>query len=229
MKKFILFGLIAMTMAVQAQEIRFLSPKLVDLGRVLEGAVLSHTIQFVNSGEETVHLRQVGTTCGCTAAQTTRKDFAPGDTASIDVSINTRGFFGLMRKTVTLYFKEKEIKPQKIVFQVHPYTEVAVNPRYLYLQRIHLNPDTLITQTVKVSNQSKRSLHIKSVETDNPMVQVSPQKATITADKEQTFKISIRPETTGYKHIRIWMHTDYASKPKLEIPVFLHVRTRPAE
>ena len=77
---------------VLAQQITMMTPELVDLGRVKESEIVEGKIRFINTGDEAFTIRQVKTTCGCTAVNVGKKEHAPGDTALIDFHFNSRVF-----------------------------------------------------------------------------------------------------------------------------------------
>ncbi|HDZ26388.1 MAG TPA: DUF1573 domain-containing protein, partial [Candidatus Aminicenantes bacterium] len=49
-----------------------------DFGKVKQGEVLTHVFVFKNEGDETLVIKRVKTSCGCTAALLSKKEIAPG-------------------------------------------------------------------------------------------------------------------------------------------------------
>ena len=75
----------------------------VDFGIVSEGHVLEHVFSFTNQGPGNAVLADVSTTCGCTVAKTWPKTpLAPGESASIEVTFNTRDKSGPQDKVVAV-------------------------------------------------------------------------------------------------------------------------------
>lgn len=74
-----------------------------DFGEVKEGEVVTHTFKVTNNGKSNLVLRRVRASCGCTASQPDRDVIAPGATANIPVSFNTRGRNGRQNQSITVY------------------------------------------------------------------------------------------------------------------------------
>ena len=58
---------------------------------------------FVNTGTEPVLITQVRPTCGCTAADYSRHEIAPGDTGRVSMTYSSRYSIGRFRKAVYVY------------------------------------------------------------------------------------------------------------------------------
>ena len=75
--------------------------RLHDFGKVSDLQPLVHAFAFENTGDALLAIQEVSTSCGCTAANLARKEFAPGESDSIEVSWKPEGF-GRQNKTVTI-------------------------------------------------------------------------------------------------------------------------------
>src|SRR5690606_15385077 len=63
-----------------------------DFGNVASGSDARHQIEVKNIYKEQVRILHVGTTCGCTAAQPSKEILETGETAYIEVVMNTVKF-----------------------------------------------------------------------------------------------------------------------------------------
>lgn len=80
-----------------------------DFGDLEEGDVATHNFVVKNSGGSQLVLERVGTSCGCTAALPEKKEIAPGDTTTIEVSFNSKNRAGQsVHKTVTVYSNDPD-------------------------------------------------------------------------------------------------------------------------
>lgn len=71
-----------------------------DFGRVQSGTVVTHTFSFTNTGAGALEIRDVISSCGCTATGTYTRRVEPGGTGSIPVMFNTSGMGGPVGKTL---------------------------------------------------------------------------------------------------------------------------------
>lgn len=65
--------------------------------------VVTHTFLLKNNGRDTCHISRVNKSCGCTSLDVSSYDIAPGETATLSTSVNIRGFYDHIEKTVTVY------------------------------------------------------------------------------------------------------------------------------
>jgi hypothetical protein len=73
-----------------------------NFGKVKQGEVLTHEFVFKNSGDATLVVERVETTCGCTAALVSADKIGPGKEGKIKVSLDTHGYSGRMSRYVYL-------------------------------------------------------------------------------------------------------------------------------
>jgi hypothetical protein len=71
-----------------------------DFGRVKQGAELTHEFVFTNEGDDRLTIKNVETSCGCTAALVSTKIVEPGKTGKIKVVFNSLGYQGDVTKYI---------------------------------------------------------------------------------------------------------------------------------
>jgi len=76
---------------------------------------LKAKVKIVNSGNEELKISKVHAACGCTATLLDKDLLKPGDTATIDVSLNIRGRSGSVTKTVTISSNDPK-QPRKVLY-----------------------------------------------------------------------------------------------------------------
>jgi len=74
-----------------------------DFGQVKEGEVLKHTFVLKNESEETLTIKDVNTSCGCTASKVEKKIILPGENTEIEVQFNSKGYSGLAQQYVYVH------------------------------------------------------------------------------------------------------------------------------
>jgi hypothetical protein len=85
-----------------------------DFGQVSEGQIVEHTFKFSNSGNAVLNIKDIKTSCGCTAAMVSEKVIKPGESGSIKVELDTKSRAGKMSRTVTVVSNDQN-NPNKVI------------------------------------------------------------------------------------------------------------------
>ena len=90
-----------------------------DFGTVSEGKVLELNVDFKNVGKDELVVKDVKSSCGCTAAVLSSKKLKPGETGKIKIELDTSDRIGKFTRTVTFYTNEPELGQQTITLFVN--------------------------------------------------------------------------------------------------------------
>lgn len=71
-----------------------------DFGKRQEGEILKHSFVLKNNSGETLNIKDINTSCGCTASQVQKKILSPGETTLIEVTFNTKGYSGPVQQFI---------------------------------------------------------------------------------------------------------------------------------
>lgn len=74
-----------------------------DFGRVKAGEILKHAFILKNDSENTLQIKDVTTSCGCTVSQVKKKMLLPGETTLIEVRFNSKGYSGAAQQFVYVH------------------------------------------------------------------------------------------------------------------------------
>lgn len=69
---------------------------------VQSGSLVTHSFALTNAGDEMLSITSVRTSCGCTTAAPAKRDLAPGESVTLDATVNTTGFRGTVTRTITI-------------------------------------------------------------------------------------------------------------------------------
>lgn len=137
----ILAGVIALSLSMQAtaqsagdDELnwaeKMFSELSYDFGNIARGADARHIIEVKNLYQETVRITNVGTTCGCTAAEPDVRELATHEVARIEVQMNTVKF--MRRKDsnvdVTLTYAGGSARTVRIPITAYIRPDVVLDP-----------------------------------------------------------------------------------------------------
>jgi hypothetical protein len=100
------------TQAVKGPKIQFAETSY-DFGTAAQNTAVKHLFKFKNVGTDTLKIAQVKTSCGCTAAESS-KIIAPQKDGQIEVTYNTGTNMGKVSKTVYVFSNDVE-SPQRSV------------------------------------------------------------------------------------------------------------------
>ena len=73
-----------------------------DFGEMKQGDKMDHTFTLTNDGKSELIIRNVRSSCGCTAVAPAKKVIAPGESAPVKVTFNSRGKRGRQSKSITV-------------------------------------------------------------------------------------------------------------------------------
>jgi Protein of unknown function (DUF1573) len=109
MKRFLIITLVAMfTMSLFAgPKIKFEKTDL-DFGVLDAGKTAELVFKFENIGDATLIIKNVSTSCGCTAPKLEKKEFQPGEKGTLPVIFYSKGYNGKVVKSVTISTNDKE-------------------------------------------------------------------------------------------------------------------------
>jgi hypothetical protein len=217
---------IAVTVCLQAQNVRRVTPEKIEFGRLPEGRTVEGDIRFTNAGAAPVRIQRIQASCGCTTTKTEKMTVEPGDTASVHYSVRTQGFRGIVRKTITFYFTDPQEKELEFVIEGTLYSDLEVTPSFIDFQGVAQDLNSTLMQKVTVTNQTEKPLRITSVRATSDLLNVSPERASIPPGKAQVIQVTLRPSKAVTQDADIWIETDSPSRPKFAVPVFIQVEKK---
>jgi uncharacterized cupredoxin-like copper-binding protein len=85
-----------------------------DFGKVNEGEKVNYTFTFINKGTSELIIKDVKSSCGCTAALLSNSNLKPGQEGTIKVEFDTKNRAGKNTKTITVQSNDPK-DPTKIL------------------------------------------------------------------------------------------------------------------
>jgi len=71
-----------------------------DFGQVEQGKILQHTFILKNESGKVLNIKGTNTSCGCTVSKLSKKILSPGESTTIDVRFNSKGYFGPVQQFI---------------------------------------------------------------------------------------------------------------------------------
>jgi len=192
-------------------------------GEVSQGKKVTHAYSVKNTGDKKLIIERIKPACGCTAGKITKKEIAPGDTASFLITFNTKGYSGDVSKSAKVYSNDSKNPTQQIIIKGKVIVDLTLSNQSLYLNAKYDKTPRI----VKLTNTSSKDIKILSALSDKlEVVLLNPIRAgapiTLKPNENYEFKIKGEPslfstekKTTGSVKIK----TNSQLNPELNIRV----------
>lgn len=80
-----------------------------DFGELVEGEIAEGTFKITNKGKVNLIITSAKATCGCTVPEWPKDPIAPGATADLKFTFNSRGRVGKQSKSITLQTNSEKV------------------------------------------------------------------------------------------------------------------------
>lgn len=99
-----------------------IEPEEHDFGGVSQDQKLTHAFVVRNEGTEDLEILRISTSCGCTAAIPTERIVRPGETTTLEVTLETRKYKGVVQNSVSVASNDRR---RVRTVRVRAFVEVA--------------------------------------------------------------------------------------------------------
>ena len=190
-----------------------------NFGRMYQHEEVSHVFLFRNTGNATLKIEKVRSTCGCTAALPQKREIAPGEEGAIKTTFRS----GSMRNRVVkhIYVDSNDPACPRVTLTVtgEIEVEVEVSPRGLYIGQLKVG-ETL-ERSVEMLPVGVKKFKIIEVSANHPALQVA--EAVPLTGKTGGYRLKIRfgpVEQPGRISAKVTVRTDLEHSKELSIPVY---------
>lgn len=152
-------ALIALAAAAPAAPAAAPAPKIAidhpvyDFGTALEGRFVTHTFRVKNAGNANLLLNGLHTSCGCTAASPSKERLAPGETADLQVTFDTRFQKGHRVRTITIFSNDPDSRATVVTLQGDVRVEVEATPSEVNFDKVKFGAEA--SREVTISDLTK--------------------------------------------------------------------------
>jgi hypothetical protein len=145
--------------------------KIVDVGTISQGVVVDAVFDIVNEGNQTLVVKAVRPTCGCTVADFD-KEIAPGATGKIKAKLDTKDFSGPISKSILVMTDDPQDPTVTLVIKadVRPFVEILPRP----LVRFNAVQHEPMSQTfIVVGADPEKAVTVTGVDSSVPFIKTS--------------------------------------------------------
>jgi len=196
-----------------------------DFGVVARGADAKYRLVITNKYRDPVHIANVTTSCGCTAAKPSKDTLASLETAYIEIVMDTRKFQHQKDSSVTVVIDQPQHAEVRIPIHAYIRTDVVLSPGGAEFGGLTKGEDA--ERKISVAYAGRGNWKIKDVISKNPnivakAVETHRDGANVNYDLQVTIKGSA---PLGELREQLTVVTDDASNPY--IPVLVDGRVEP--
>ena len=204
-----------------------------DYGVVRYGKTAEAKFQFTNKGDETLVIKKLRSSCGCTKAVHGSSRVEPGGKSSIVASFDTEGLrAGRKRKTVYVHTNDP-VKPiVKLSLYADVVKEIEVEPPSL-ARRLDIYGSEVVFP-VKISNGSDKTLRVSGAEVNGSAqgIRLEPQPVIVKPGESAPVKIALKlanQDAWRYYMGHVILLTDNENEKRVDLRYFLQVGDAPSE
>lgn len=199
---------------VKRPEIFFENPDF-NFGKAYKGDKVEHVYRFENRGNDTLEIKKVKPSCGCTAAVLSNHSILPGETGEIKTTFNTGSYGGKVKKTIAVLSNDPRTPNHKLTISGEVIEEISFKPKNINFGSFRA--DNKSDKIVKFSVKSQSGPDFK-------IVKVTPSKSFVetTAIEGQNGEYTIVATLKDYHKIgrfsgKIFLETNSTKQPKASI------------
>ena len=197
--------------AIEGNEISF--------GKIYQtGKMVHKIITLKNGGADSITIKNVSTSCGCTAALVSDSVLAPGQKTKVKIQFNPTGYIGEVTKYV--YISNSDPKNQLMTVRITGYVAYALQPTpgYVLFNNAHIGK--VDSSEVTLSNTTNEMMSITGVVVPTKEITYRISKKVLKPGEFANLELYINPvngrDVDGYIVIR----TTSDKQPQLQIRVF---------
>lgn len=176
-----------------------------DFGYVTEGETATHVFTFDNNLEDSIRLKQVRPSCGCTSPHWTKEPVAPGSTGDIKVAYNSNRRPGPFQKRVIVTFENDALSTTLHIKGVVVPDTLSVDPSAssalsfsrdeVSFGRVEKNKTH--AKTFTITNTGSHPVNIRDIKTGCKCTSWEMSQTEIASGEDATVEINYSPRTKG--------------------------------
>ena len=183
--------------------------------RVPDDGHVAAKFAFKNTGPDTVTIKRLKSSCGCTTARLSKNTYAPGESGEIEVKFTFGGRRGPQRKIISVTAEDK--REWMLDLRVFIHEPLTLTPALVWW-RVGEAP---AAKNVKLTTSDGQKVTVKNVTSSNP--RVTAKIETVSAGKE--YVVSVKPTDTSAKEAaELTVTTDFPPDAPRSYRIFARVK-----
>lgn len=143
----------------------------VNMGRIFPDTPIKGVFHFTNTSDQTVVIKQVKTSCGCTAAGLSKNELKPGESGEVTLEVKKgRIRYGWVSQNA-YFVTEPEYRPiSRIVIKALMISDMYTDPQQVYFEKA--KADDALKTRILVLSEKYTNFNITSLQYETNAVSV---------------------------------------------------------
>ncbi|OGL44620.1 MAG: hypothetical protein A2161_11110 [Candidatus Schekmanbacteria bacterium RBG_13_48_7] len=189
-----------------------------DFGKLNQNEKSTHEFKFKNTGQENLVIEGVKSTCGCTAAITSAKELAPGETGSISVTLDPGNLQGKISKAIIVNTNDPAQKTLRLQIDALVAVDIEVKPEQLFFGKKFYD-ETETKQIFLVNHMENKELQISKIESDPKTTNLTWKFNKIDSNKFQIDVTLMKGSAPGSFNPSLIIYTNSEKQPQIRVSV----------
>ena len=188
-----------------------------DLGEIPNFLPSKRILTIKNPGKDTLIIKDVGASCGCTATLLSQDHIAPNDSGTLSITFDAKRFEGIVEKRITMRTNDTARSKVEIRLKANVITLLEIEPEYIFFKAVK---DSTTIQTLTIKNVSKDKIKILSHKSDKDFIQSKISSSEIKPNETATITIECTPKISGTFNSNLEIKTDNEKIPQFQVRLF---------
>ncbi|QDU82178.1 hypothetical protein Pla110_39330 [Polystyrenella longa] len=190
-----------------------------DFGTVARGAEARYRFKFTNNYEETVHISHVKTTCGCTGATPSKDTIPSGESAYIEVAMDTNKFSHEKNSNAIIVFDKPFYKEVRLPIRAYIRTDVVVTPGWANFGSVDHGETKVMDLSIQYSGRA--DWHVTDIISNNKYIVAEATETSRSAyNIRYNLKVTVKEDAPlGVLRDQVILVTDDSNNPKVPVLV----------
>ncbi len=145
---------------------------------IYKGSKVEHVFKLKNQGNNTLQIKKVKPSCGCTAAVLSNDTILPGKTGEIKTTFNSANYKGSVKKTITVLSNDPDTPSYKLTISGEIVEVISIKPRNINFGSFRSDNQSDKTVKISIKALSEPDFKITNVSSSTPFVDASASVAT---------------------------------------------------
>jgi hypothetical protein len=188
-----------------------------NFGSVEQGTPVSHVFHLRNTGDATLRITNVKSSCGCTAAVVSDSTVPPGGEARVLATLDTARLTGRTTKVLTVYSDDAQVPVGALTLTGEVLADLALSPNPVYLGRLRRGETISREVVIRPGRPGGRDI-VRAVGGELSGLQT---RLDLLPDGSQRLFLSVGADLPlGRLNRELRLETTSARQPVIVLPVF---------